>query len=62
MLPPEIAKLVKLAGHKKRQHYVFQHYLKPWATGGNLWARRHGTAIAFPAHTTKVAVENISTS
>jgi hypothetical protein len=57
MLPPEIASFLKLAGKKHRQHYVFQHYLKAWATDGKVWARRRGNKKAFHTATSNVAVE-----
>jgi hypothetical protein len=56
MFPPEIADMLKLAGKKPRQHYVFQRYLKAWVTDGNVWVRRHGNR-AFPTTTSSVAVE-----
>jgi hypothetical protein len=46
-----------LAGKKKRQHYVFQRYLKAWANDGNVWVRRHGNREAFHTTTPNVAVE-----
>ena len=57
MLPPEIARIVKLAGKKTRQHYVFQRYLKAWATDGKVWARRRGNTKAFHTTTVNLAVE-----
>jgi Protein of unknown function (DUF4238) len=57
MLPPELARKVKLSGKKTRQHYVFRHYLSAWAVNGSLWVRRRGVPKVFPAATEKVAVE-----
>lgn len=57
MIPPEIAAIVKLAGPKHRQHYVFQHYLKAWETDGKVWARRHREKKVFHPTTRNVAVE-----
>jgi hypothetical protein len=57
MLPPEIANIVKLAGKKTRQHYVFQHYLRAWAVDGKVWTRRRDNKKVFNAGTNKVAAE-----
>jgi len=57
MLPAEIANMIKLAGKKRRQHYVFQHYLKAWVTDRNVWVRRRGDGKAFPTRTLNVAVQ-----
>lgn len=58
MLPPEIAKIVKLRGPKNRQHYVFQRYLKAWETDGKVWVLRHREKKVFHAATRNIAVEN----
>lgn len=58
MLPPELVRIVKLTGKKKRQHYVFQRYLSAWATDGSLWVRRHDGDKIFRAKTENVAVES----
>jgi hypothetical protein len=45
----------KLCGTKDRQHYVFRHYLLPWASDGQIWVARNGNI--FPANVLNVAVE-----
>jgi hypothetical protein len=46
----------KLCGTKDRQHYVFRHYLLPWANEEEqIWALRNGNI--FPANVRNVAVE-----
>jgi hypothetical protein len=40
---------------KRRQHHVWQHYLKSWTTDGRIWCLRDGNI--FQTNTTKVAVE-----
>lgn len=40
---------------KRRQHHVWQHYLRSWAVGGQLFCLRAGRI--FPTGTTAVAVE-----
>jgi hypothetical protein len=45
----------KLCGTKDRQHYVFRHYLLPWATDEQIWVSRNGNI--FPANVRNVAVE-----
>jgi hypothetical protein len=40
---------------KRRQHYVWQHYLEAWATNGQVWCSTRGNT--FPASTEKVANE-----
>jgi hypothetical protein len=42
-------------GKKRRQHHVWQHYLKSWAVGGQIYCLREGRI--FPTGTTTVAVE-----
>jgi len=40
----------------RRHHHVWQHYLKPWSTGGAIWCRQDGERV-FTAGTRVVAVE-----
>lgn len=40
---------------KRRQHHVWQHYLKPWTTGDQIYCLRDG--VIFATNTTNVAVE-----
>ena len=40
---------------KRRQHYVWQYYLKPWTTGEKLWCRR--LSEVFQTSTKNVAVK-----
>jgi Protein of unknown function (DUF4238) len=49
-VPPWLA-VVK----KRRQHHVWQHYLKAWSTGGQLYCLMNGRI--FPTGTTAIAVE-----
>jgi hypothetical protein len=30
---------------KKRQHYVWKNYLKPWTTNNNIWCKRHNSVF-----------------
>lgn len=57
MLPPEVRNIVKLAGPKNRQHYVFQRYLRAWETDGTVWVRLHSERKVVPATTRSVAFE-----
>jgi len=41
---------------KRRQHYVWRHYLEAWASNGTLWCHRLGENV-FPASTQNVAHE-----
>lgn len=40
---------------KRRHHHVWQHYLKPWTSGGRIWCLQNGRV--FPTGTTAIAVE-----
>jgi hypothetical protein len=40
---------------KRRQHHVWQHYLKPWTTAGQIYCLSDG--VIFAANTINVAVE-----
>lgn len=40
---------------KRRHHHVWQHYLKPWATGGSISCLQNGRV--FATGTTRIAVE-----
>ena len=57
MLPREIRDIVKLAGPKKRQHYVWQRYLRAWETDGKVWVRLHREKKVVPATPRSVASE-----
>ena len=43
--------------NKKRQHYVWQHYLKAWMINGQVFCLRNHKNI-FQAKTTMLAVQN----
>ena len=46
---------MRMPERKRRQHHVWQHYLKSWATDDQIWCLRDGSI--FRTNTTKVAVE-----
>jgi hypothetical protein len=46
---------MRMPEKKRRQHHVWQHYLKSWATDNQIWCLREGSV--FQTNTTKVAVE-----
>lgn len=46
---------MRMPEKKRRQHHVWQHYLKSWATDGQIWCLRDGNV--FQTNTANVAVE-----
>jgi hypothetical protein len=46
---------MRMPERKRRQHHVWQHYLKSWATDGKIWCLRDGSV--FQSSTINVAVE-----
>jgi len=43
----------KMETDKKRQHYVWKNYLKPWTSDNNIWCKRHNSIF-------NVSVNNIA--
>lgn len=52
----KVSKELKMSTNKKRQHYVFKAYLKPWATDKKIWCKQNGDF--FNTNLDNIAVEN----